>query len=189
MKIYIARHGRTNYNDLGLCNSDPSVDVHLTAAGIQQAKALGEKLKDTVLDQIYVSELKRTQQTADLLEKFGVPVAIDPRLNDNHTGFEGKPASEYYDALNAARDKWNTRFKDGESVEDINKRVRSFVDELRLLEYGAVLIITSEVIVQALYGVLNNLSNEEARSLHVEQGGYIELSLDGGGIIPPHPLV
>ncbi len=39
MNLYLARHGRTNYNDLGLCNADPTVDVHLTALGIEQAKA------------------------------------------------------------------------------------------------------------------------------------------------------
>lgn len=43
MKIYVIRHGKTNYNRLGLYNSDPAVDVHLTAQGIKTAKMFAQK--------------------------------------------------------------------------------------------------------------------------------------------------
>ena len=79
MKIYFARHGRTNYNDLDLCNADPSVDVHITELGAEQAKALADKLKDLPLDRIFVSELKRTQQTAEIVNSFhDAPIEIVP---------------------------------------------------------------------------------------------------------------
>lgn len=180
MKVYIARHGRTNYNDRGLCNSDPTVDVHLTEAGILQAQALAQKMKRVALEKIYVSELKRTQQTAAYVNQFhDVPIYIDSRLNDNCTGFEGKRASEYYAAFKeVAEHRWTTRFNDGESIEDMNARVHSFIDELRTPQYEAVLVITSEIIVQAMYGVLHNLSNEEALALQVEQGSFIEFDMD-----------
>ena len=70
MKLYLARHGWTNYNDLRLCNADPTVDVHLTPTGVSQAEALADKLKQTALDHIIVSELKRTQQTAEIVNRF-----------------------------------------------------------------------------------------------------------------------
>lgn len=174
MKLYLARHCRTNYNDLELCNGDPSVDVHLTEVGETQASGLAEKLKSAKIDQIYVSQHKRTQQTAAFVNKFhGAAVVIDARLNDIRTGFEGKPAAEYDAALTGADQKWTARFNDGESVEDMNKRVRAFMTELKTHQHEAVLIITSKVVVQALYGVLNDVSNEEAWSLEVEQGGFI----------------
>ena len=44
MLILLTRHGRTNYNDMGLCNADPATDVYLTSEGIEQAKALRTKL-------------------------------------------------------------------------------------------------------------------------------------------------
>lgn len=179
MKLYVARHGRTNYNDLGLCNGDLTVDVHLTETGELQAKSLAEKLSKAIIDQIYISELNRTQQTATFVNKFhNVPVAVDARLNDIRTGFEGKHFTEYTAALDQAQDKWVARFNDGESVEDVDSRVRSFIDGLRTLEYDVVLIVTSEVIVQAIYGILNNLPNQKAQDLHIEQGDYIELHLD-----------
>ncbi|HSX36251.1 MAG TPA: histidine phosphatase family protein [Patescibacteria group bacterium] len=177
MKLYVARHGKTNYNELGLCNGDPTVDVHLTKEGKLQAESLSEKLRDIAIDHIYVSEMKRTQQTADIVNKLhNMRISVDGRLNDNRTGFEGKHFSEYISALDhAAENRWTARFNDGESVEDINARVRSFIAELKTTGYQSILIITSEVIVQAFCGILNSLSNDDARALHVEQGDYIEL--------------
>jgi broad specificity phosphatase PhoE len=178
MKLYVARHGKTNYNDLGLCNGDPKVDVHLTETGEMQARLLAQKMEKTTLDQIFVSELKRTQQTAKIVNEYhNIAIVVDARLNDNRTGFEGKHFSEYLTALDQAKDKWTARFNDGESVEDINSRIRSFMNELKTLSSTAVLIITSEVIVQAIYGVLSGTSNEEARALQVEQGSFIEFDL------------
>ncbi len=179
MKLYLARHGRTNYNDLDLCNADPTVDVHLTETGQAQAQSLDKQLSQKNIDQIYVSQLKRTQQTAAFINTaHHAPIKIDPRLNDIRTGYESKPSREYYTALDQAENKWTARFNDGESIEDTNERVRACINELRALPHQSILIITSEAIVQTIHGILKNLSNQEAQAFHVEQGGYIELDLN-----------
>jgi histidine phosphatase superfamily protein (branch 1) len=88
MKIYLARHGKTNYNDLDLCNSDPSVDVHITSEGTKQAQALANKLKTVSLDRIFVSELRRTKQTAEIVNQFhGIEIDVEPLLNDHRSGY------------------------------------------------------------------------------------------------------
>jgi len=46
MDFYCMRHGRTNYNDLGLCNDDPGRDVYLTETGIAQAQSAAHGLRD-----------------------------------------------------------------------------------------------------------------------------------------------
>lgn len=93
MKIYFARHGKTNYNDHELCNADPGVDVHLTAQGIEQSRALAGKLKAVPINHIFVSELRRTRQTADIVNEFHhVEIEVDPLLNDHRSGFEGQSA-------------------------------------------------------------------------------------------------
>lgn len=131
MKIYFVRHGRTNYNDLELCNADPSVDVYITPTGVEQAKTLARKLKDVPIDRIYVSELKRTQQTAAIVNEFhNAAIEIAPLLDDHRSGFEGKPAKLLMDALDEAEDRWTVRFNDGESIEDMKERVAKFLDEL-----------------------------------------------------------
>lgn len=94
MKVYVARHAETNYNVLGLCNDDPSVDVHLTKKGIKQGKELAAKLKDVSFDLIITSQFPRTQHTAALVnEGHEAPTTSDTRIGDVQTGFEGKPVA------------------------------------------------------------------------------------------------
>ena len=174
MRIYIARHGRTNYNDLGLCNADPSVDVHLTEQGIEQAKALAQKLKEVPFDRIFVSELGRTRQTADIVNEFhGVDIEVDPLLNDHRSGFEGKSAELLMQALDESSDRWTASFNDGESIEDMKQRVAMFIDKLKSEDYKSVLVVTSGWVVQAAVAILKNISNEEAWGLDVQQATYI----------------
>ncbi len=178
MKLYIARHGRSNYNDLELFNSNPDVDVYLTEVGIEQATTLADNLKDIPLDVIYVSQLRRTQQTADIVNKnHSVPLVISELLNDHISGFDDKPYAEYDALYDKAENPWTVRFNGGESLEDTKVRVTKFLEMLKGQEYEGVLIVTSMTIVQAFYGVLNNLSPEETWDISVETGSYTEFEL------------
>ena len=177
MKLYLARHCRTNYNDLQLCNADPAVDVHLTPEGITQAKVLADSLKQTTIDCIFVSELKRTQQTADIINKFhDCEVQVDPRLNDLRSGFEGKRFEELTKALDAAPNRWTVRFNGGESIEDMKARVASFISDLRDAPYDSVLIVTSEWVMRAIIAAIQNIGNEAAWDLEISQGSYLEVT-------------
>lgn len=177
MKLYLARHGRTNYNDLGLCNDDPGVDVHLTAEGLKQAGDLADKLKEVHFDHLFASELKRTQQTAEIVNRFhDLEIEIDSRLNEHRSGFEGKRFADLNKAMDEASNRWTVRFNDGESIEDVKQRVAGFLEDLRTKDYDAVLIVASKWVIFAIAGVVGNLSNEQAWSLDVVQGGYLELS-------------
>ena len=181
MKLYVARHTQTNYNLDRLCNADPSVDVHLTEHGIDQAKSLAEKLADQSFEVIYISELPRTRQTAEFINQHhNVPVIVEGRLNDNKTGFEGRPVTEYMAALHEHQDIWHATLNDGESLAEAQARVRSFLDELRDAPYESVMIVTHGYIVECIHGIINDWSYEEAAeytSTQVTQGIYFTFSL------------
>lgn len=178
MKLYVVRHGQTNYNELGLCNSDPRVDVHLTKVGIDQAHKLAENLKVASIDQVFVSELKRTKQTAQIINEFhDAPIVADARLNDIKFGFEGRHYSEYQSALDQAENKWTTRFNSGESIEDLRERTQSFLDDLKTRGYHTVLIVTSGGVMQAIYGIIGNHSIEEAWNYRPDKGSCAEFYL------------
>nr|WP_292992781.1 histidine phosphatase family protein [Nitrosomonas sp.] len=66
------RHGRTNYNDLGLCNDDPARDVYLTEAGIAQAQSAALALREVAFERILVSPLPRTRQTAEIVNRYRI---------------------------------------------------------------------------------------------------------------------
>lgn len=178
MKLYIARHGRSNYNDLELFNSYPSVDVHLTELGIEQATKLSEQLKEVPIEVIYTSELRRTKQTADIVnENHHVQLIASSLLNDHISGFDDKPYAEYDVLYDAAENPWSVRFNGGESLEDTKVRVNEFLEMLKTQKYENVLVVTSMTIVQAFYGVLNNLPPEETWSVTVDTGSYSEFEV------------
>jgi probable phosphoglycerate mutase len=178
MKLYVARHGQSNYNVLFLCNADPTVDVHLTDLGNSQANKLAKELKEAPIELIYVSQLRRTKQTADIINKYhDVKIVVDPRLNDNKSGFEGKHVSEYLEALSLTDNPTEIRLNDGESLQDVVDRVQSFLDDLKKKQYETVLIVTSQIIVQYIDGIIKKIPNVVSYGLDIDKGSYIELEL------------
>ena len=87
----LARHGESEFSVKGVMNGDPGLAGPLTAEGVEQARALGEALRETPIDLCVVTEFERTRQTADLaLEGRDVPRLVLPELNDINVGeFEG----------------------------------------------------------------------------------------------------
>ena len=178
MKVYLARHGQTNYNELRLCNADPAVDVHLTEVGFKQAENLAKRLEKVAIERVYVSELQRTQQTAKIVNQYhDAPTTIDPRLNDIITGYEGKSADDYHALLERAPDMWKVRYNGGESLEDVYNRVLEFIGDLSKEPYTSVLVVTSIPIVQAFNGIVSQLSGEDAREVEVDKGSCMELEI------------
>lgn len=173
MKMYVARHAQTNYNVASLCNADPTVDVHLTEVGIEQAKQLAKKLAGVEFDAIYISELPRTRETASYLEQYRTaPVIVDARLNDVQSGFEGRPIVEYVTAFNNAPNSWHATFNDGESIANVKQRLQDFVEHLQSKPHKSVLTITHGTPIECLHGALNGLSFEEAATFQIGQGDY-----------------
>jgi broad specificity phosphatase PhoE len=62
--INLVRHGATPYNEAGRFMG--TLDVPLSAAGMQQALALRSELADLAFDAMYASPLMRAHQTAQL---------------------------------------------------------------------------------------------------------------------------
>ena len=176
MKVYLVRHGQSTYNAAGLCNSDPSIPVHLTDLGRKQVTELAEQLKYADFEQMYGSQLLRTEETAEIIDRLhGVTLTIDRRLNDNDSGFEGRLDSEGLKAWEAVKDPWTARFNGGESIQDVITRVSDFINDLRQEPYQSVMVVTSAVIIQAFYKILNDLSYEEAWKLPVDNASCIEM--------------
>lgn len=178
MKIALIRHGKTNYNEQNLCNYDPSVDVHLTDPGKHGVHVLAVRLKNADFKRIYVSELPRTKATAEILNAFHrVPITVDPRLDDNRSGFEGRNAAEYYRALTAQPDVMNARFNGGESPKDVQQRVWSFLNWLHDTGEESVAVVTSMIIVQTVFGLLHDLTFEQQLALAVDNAACFHLEL------------
>ena len=162
LKIFVVRHGQTNYNLQNLCNNDPSIDVFLTEDGVKQAEGVAEELKDKQFEAIFISNLRRTKQTAEIINRHHKALIIeDLRIGDRKTGFESKPAEVFYDAVKAAPDGLNAKFNGGESFSEEKARVFAFIDELANGGYTSVLIVTHAEIMKLIFGYFYGLKDED----------------------------
>lgn len=143
MELYFVRHGQTHYNQLGLCNDDPSRPVFLTPEGIRQAEAAAERLRHAALARIICSPLPRTHQTAEIINHYhDAPVESHADINDIRSGFDGRPVSEYFAAT--AHDPLHARVNGGESLLDHKQRVEGFLDWLKHQPQPSILVVAHE---------------------------------------------
>lgn len=172
MPLYAMRHGRTNYNDLGLCNDNPDRDVHLSPAGITQIEQAAEQLRTVPLQRIITSELPRTQHSAEIVNRdHQVPVNAHPDLNDIRSGFDGYPVADYFAAIGA--DPLHTRPPNGESLLDHKQRIGRFLDWLRRQPEKTILLVVHEETLRALSALLNDLDDQKMIRLHFANGQIV----------------
>lgn len=91
------RHGRSVYNDLGLLNGDPALDVPLTEQGITQCRAVAQEIAGIPFDLAVCTPFPRTAQSlAVVLDGRVVPTIVIADLGDIRLGdFEGREVNEY----------------------------------------------------------------------------------------------
>ena len=178
MKLIIARHTETNYNTLKLCNSDPSVTVNLTAKGKKQAQELASKLANYNIDKIYISELPRTRETAEYINQYhNLNLIVDPRINENNTGYEGKSLIEWQRKILAHNDWWRAKINDGESLEQAYNRTKLFIEGLKKSNSKCPLVVTHGFIVQCIYKILLDKEIALNTDYLIQQGDFAELEL------------
>ncbi len=180
MNLYVMRHGRTNYNDLGLCNDDPRTDVHLNAVGSLQAEEAAGRLRDIALDRIIVSPLPRTRQTAEIVNRYhDVPIEVHPDIADIRSGFDGKPVSEYFAAI--AHDPLNARVNGGESLLDHKHRVLGFIDWLRGQPQENILVVAHEETLRVFVAFFEGgVPDDELRAIDIDNCEYRHYLLGTG---------
>ncbi len=81
MKIYIIRHGETEFNRLGMVQGS-GIDASLNETGQKQANAFYEQYKDVNFDEIYVSRLVRTKETVAQFIEDGKPYEVVEGLEE-----------------------------------------------------------------------------------------------------------
>ena len=151
MKIYLTRHSQTIWNQEGRLQGHQ--DSPLTADGKENALALKKYIQDINFDYIYSSPILRAYTTACLLfDKQEQDIIQDERLSEMNFGiFEGQKTSDIAKDKNNSelyRNLWDypekfTRIPDGESYDEVIKRVKSFLDNLKQLDNDSTIMIVT----------------------------------------------
>lgn len=129
MKLYVARHGQTQWNaENKVCGR---TDLPLTEVGITQAEALAEKTADLGIDLILTSPLQRAHTMAQIIaRRCGAEVLTDERLIEQNYGiFEGVDRKNP-DFL-ANKRQFAVRYPGGESMMDMAGRIYPLLEEIR----------------------------------------------------------
>jgi probable phosphoglycerate mutase len=181
MKLIATRHAETNYNIKDLVNYDPTVNVFLTENGIKQAENLAEQLKDFNFDAIYVSRLKRTKQTANIINQYHNQTLItNELLDDTRNGFEGRPYSEAKGRRDSQPDPTSARYMDKyESVNDMTNRVQQFINYLkqRHRDNETILIVTSSHLIKQLRMLHGEITMQELLNTPAKHATYYEFDI------------
>lgn len=129
MKLYVTRHGETQWNvENRVCGV---TDVELTEQGRRQARALAGRVRGLAVDRIISSPMKRALETSRIVaEETGLPVDVDPRLREQSYGrFEGVDRGD--EGFLSNKRCFAFRYPGGESMMDVAHRTYGLMEELR----------------------------------------------------------
>jgi broad specificity phosphatase PhoE len=191
IRLFIARHGETDYNKKGLLQGR-GIDAPLNETGKKQAAALAGYLKRYKTDLLATSSMIRAWQTAEFYQK---KTSLDLLKNcdldemdfGNFEGVEYNKAAHDLDELNQAwkRGEVNLEIPGGESPRGVFNRANTVVESyIHSLKTGTVVLIVHGRLIRILlaewlgYGLKNMDRIEHAN------GAVNQLRFNGNGFEP-----
>lgn len=189
MKIYLVRHGETDWNKVGKLQGQ--CDVPLNKYGISLAEKTAEGLAGVPFDAAFSSPLCRAADTARIiLGKRNTPLCMDDRLKE--IGFGVMEATDY---ILAKQDKEHPIYKffktpsdyqppeGGESFEQLYARSAEFLREIILPLEGkleTVLIVGHGAMNRSLLNPLAGVPLEDFWRIGMPNCAVSLLSLENG---------
>ncbi len=183
LRIYLARHGQTDWNAARRLQGQ--TDTELNATGRQQAEKLKERVQGIPLDRVYSSTLRRSRETAEIA-RGSAPLSSVPGLMEQHVGkFEGQVIDDKHPE---AREEFERRSHDpddsldgGESENQFLARVRDAVVDLRSESpTGSILVVGHGGTNRAILRVVLELTAEQANSISQANDELYMLELANG---------
>lgn len=166
MKIYVLRHGQTNYNIEGKFQGQ--IDIKMNENGEQQTDKAASELNQIKFDVVFCSPLSRTIDTAKKIKSSNIK--IDERIIERSFGsLEGKFGISNFEE--------NTEYYNIESIENLIIRVNNFLSDMIQNNQNAenILIVTHEGIAQAINSYFNK--DSKLKEFRLGTGEYIKYEI------------
>lgn len=188
MIIYLLRHGETTGDIEDIMGGD--YDDHLTKRGRDQAKKLGEKLKDKKITKIFSSPKIRTLESSEIISEI---ITSEIEIMDllkvrNHygvmTGLTRKEAEEKYpDLIKLFEADSKNTIEGGESYSDFYQRTIKAIEKISQLEdeYEVVAVMTHRGFIRALFRDYLNIGE-----IVIDFAGFVELESKNGKLRVKH---
>jgi broad specificity phosphatase PhoE len=176
-RLWLVRHGETDWNVEGRWQGQAAFAPPLNAVGRAQTHALAAQLDGQSFEALYSSDLLRARETADIIAaRLRLPVRLEPRLREVNLGrwegMLGEDIARQYPAelLRREHDPLHARPPGGESVTQVAARVGAAVDDMARAHPAGLIVVVS-------HGLSLATLVCRARGLPLEQA-Y--------SVIPPH---
>lgn len=192
IKIYLVRHGETEWNRQGLLQGHN--DSPLTEKGISQAQFLAQELEELTFDHIYSSDLKRAIDTAEIInKKKNTPLSTSKLLRERKFGkYEGKPHAVFQNELKPYTKQYQSlppdkkksfRYPGMESDEEVIDRLLTFISDIQAKhEDKSILLVTHSGIIRLILIHLNVISYENHFAYKIPQDEYFVLDLENDSL-------
>lgn len=190
--LVLLRHGQSVYNQQNLFTG--WLDVGLSPTGEEEARRARDALRGYQFDAVFVSSLKRAQDTATIVLDGRTPkiYVADEALNERHYGdLQGKNKDEVRKQFSLEQvEEWRRSFDKrppgGESLKDTCERVLPLYKSqiLPRLKLGETVLISAHGnSLRALVKNLEDLSDKEIVGIEIPTGVPIVYRLDNDGRI------
>ena len=178
--FYIFRHGQSTYNLTGRTQGQTNDSV-LTELGLEQARSIGERLKDKGIQLIVSSPLKRALQTAEQANRLlNVPIETDKNFIEVNVGVvEGwhytRIMAEYgdiFDKLHNPQDGTDDAcYPGGESKKQVRERIFSGLEYWSNKNYNAIALSSHGIMLAQTCVALKQPAQEikNAAILHIRK--------------------
>ena len=155
--LLMVRHGESDHNLSYRLNERNQPVSNLTNKGVSQAQQAGQNLASRGITHLYSSELQRTIQTSDIISShIKVKPQRDRRLNELQTGLHNKRGVVWLLRLFFSTNRLKANFG-GESLEESQQRVASFLDDLKKLPSGSIVCaVAHQHTIQATMAILED---------------------------------
>jgi len=182
---YILRHGQAYSNTKEVISCWPEKFHNpLTLKGKQQIERVAQKLKTKNIDLIFASDILRTRETAEIVgREIGIKPKHDKRLREYNVGiFNNRPIQEFRDFLPNKQERFKKKPSVGETYQDIQKRMYSFLKEIdEKYSNKTILIVSHQLNLMLLDAKINKISDKDfikeySGSNRFETGEFNKLS-------------
>ncbi len=187
LDLYLVRHGSTASTNHHVVFGQE--EIELSDEGRAQVRRLADDIAEEEIEKIFTSPLRRAHECADILSAGTVPVITDDRLKEiNFGSCSGQEVSGFPEIF---FDKYQSRltvttpFPQGESLEDLRRRIDDFNEYLLDQKLSSAVVVSHQWFLNHYLKSLLDLKFGTGSDFIFKPGKvtYIKLSQDGADVI------
>ncbi len=191
MKVYLLRHGQTDWNVAKRWQGNTNIELNST--GIKQAECVAKRFENKEVSAIYASNLDRAKTTAETIRKLAYNNEVE-LFTENDIGeiklgdWEGLTYEEVSEQYKDEYERWTYNHKEvvGYGVEnyhDLQQRAFNVLTKICNESTGDILIVSHGAWIKALVCKILNIPLEHKKSFEVENTSITTIEVNGDNYI------